>query len=150
MRVEQATKLVGLSSGGGVLEGLDGTPHLVVALVALLILAHEQLEPGVPESLGDLVDGPAGRVGCAGVEAAIEGAADVVEIARVRGGEDAFAVALVERCLESPPAREAVLAGDHQLGIGEPGGGILSAHLLQALRGVVPEMLEIGAERKRP
>jgi len=29
-------------------------------------------------------------------------------------------------------------------------GGILSAHLLEALLGFVPEMLEIGAERKRP
>jgi len=149
VRVEQTVELVGPPVGRRLLDGPDGALYLVVPLVALLVHAHEQLELGVAQGLGDLVDGPARRVGRAGVEAAIERAPDRVDVARARGGEDALAILLVDRGLEPPPAGEAVLARDRQLGRGKPGAGILRQHRLQTLLGLVAEVLEVGAERKR-
>ncbi len=132
----------------GVLYGLDGLLHLVRARVALLILAHEQLELGLTETLGELVKRAAVRVAGARVEAALEGAADGVQISVARGGEDAVALAVVDRGLEPPPARESVLAGDDELGVAEPGDGVARAQLSQPLLGFVPEMLEVGAGGK--
>jgi hypothetical protein len=47
-----------------------------------------------------------------------------------------------------PPAGEAVLAGDDQLGVAQPGLGILGSYFFEALLGFVPEMFEIGASGK--
>jgi hypothetical protein len=106
---------------------------------------HEQLELRVAQGLGDLMNGAAGLVGRPGVKAAFEGSADGVYIAVARGREDPFAGAPVDRGLELAPACEPVLAGDHQLGIGQPRRGIPSSHLPEALLGFVPEVFEIGA-----
>src|SRR5262249_17413926 len=85
----------------------------------------------------------------AGVEAVVESAADLGDVARVGGRERALPGLFVERGLEAPPAREAVVAGNRQLRIGEPCLRILRAHRLQALLGFVAEMLEVGAGRER-
>jgi hypothetical protein len=73
----------------------------------------------------------------------------IVSTSPARGGEDVLAILLVDRGLESPPAGEAVLARDRQLGRGKPGAGIPHLHRLQTLLGFVAEMLEVGAGRKR-
>jgi hypothetical protein len=119
-----------------------------VALVAFLIIAQEQLDRLVGEGLGDLMKGATGRVGRPGVEATLERSTDRVQIAVTRGREDPVAVALVDGGLEVPPAGEAVLAGDDQLGVAQPGRGILGSHFPEALLGFVPEMFEIGASGK--
>ena len=66
-----------------------------------------------------------------------------------RGGEDALPILLVDRSLEPPPAGEAVLARDHQLGVGELHRRILFTQRLKSLFGFVAEMLEVGAMGKR-
>jgi hypothetical protein len=99
---------------------------------------------------GHLMKGAAGLVGPAGVKAAFEGSADDIHIAVPRGREDPFAVAPVDRGLELPPACEPVLAGDDQLGVGQPCRRILSSDLPEALLGFVPEVFEIGPGGKRP
>ena len=96
------------------------------------------------KTLGELVKRAVVRVAGARVEAALEGAADGVQISVARGGEDAVALAVVDRGLEPPPARESVLAGDDELGVAEPGDGVARAQLSQPLLGFVPEVLEVG------
>src|SRR5262249_54116165 len=135
--------------GGRGLDRRDGALDIVLPHVALLVYAHEQLELGVAEGLGDLMNGLAGRVRLAGVEAVVERATDLPDVARVGGRERARPRLLVDRGLEAPPARKAVVARNRQLGVGEPRRGILDTHRLQALLGFVAEVLEAGAERKR-
>ena len=97
------------------------------------------------KTLGELVKRAVVRVAGARVEAALEGAADGVQISVARGGEDAVALAVVDRGLEPPPAREAVVPGDEQLRVAQPSGGVARAQVLEALLGFVPEVLEVGA-----
>ena len=91
---------------------------------------------------GDLMNGAASLIGRAGVEAGLECSTDGVQVAVARGREGPFADAVVDGGLERPPACETVLAGDEQLGVGQLCGGILDSHFLEALLGIVPEMLE--------
>src|SRR5207249_4486072 len=86
----------------------------------------------------------AGHVGRAGIEAAFERSTHSLQIAVARGLEDPFTVALVDGGLELPPAREAVRAGDEQLGAGQRCRGVLAPDLLEALLGFVSEVLEVG------
>ena len=146
--VEEAAQIVGTPIRGGILDGLDRVLHLARALVTLLVLAHEQLELGVAEALGELMKRSAARVTGARVEAAFEGAANGRQISVACGGEDAISLPVVDRGLEPPPARESILTGDQQLSVAEPGAGIARAKLLQALLGFVPEVLEVGAGGK--
>ena len=82
------------------------------------------------------------------VEAVLDGAADRGQITVAGGGEHRVALAQIDGGLELPPAREAVLAGDEQLGVGQPGRSVLPSHLTETLLGFVAEVLEVGAGGK--
>jgi len=148
VHIEQPAEILGAPLRRGVLDGLDGALDLVRALVTLLILAHEQLELRMTEGLGELMERPAARVAGTRVEATLERALDGVQISLARGGEDTIALAVVDRGLEPPPAREPVLPGDQELSVTELCGVVEQAHLVEALLGFVPEVLEVGAGGK--
>ena len=145
MRLEQATELVRAAAASRGLDVGDGALHVVWPFVALLVLAHQQLERGVAEQLRQLMDRAAGLVDRPRMKAGIERPADGLHVTGARGLEDALAAALVDMRFELSPAREAVGACDTQLRIAEPGVGIVAPQRLQQALGLVTEVLEIGA-----
>ena len=58
-------------------------------------------------------------------------------------------VAAIHLGAERAPAREAVLARDRELGLGEPGGAIRPAQLLEPVLGELLEVLEAGTIGER-
>ena len=154
MGVEQASELVGAAVLRSVEDGVDRPLHLRRARRALLEFAGEQLDRFVPRLLGDLVHAAAVIVGRAGIEAGLEGAADRLDIAGAGGVEDRFAVRFrrrhpVDMRLELPPAGEAIVARDGELRDGELGLRVLLAQHLEALLGLVLEMLEAWPRGQR-
>jgi hypothetical protein len=154
MPVEQRTQLLDAAVLGGGEKRIDRPPLLRRACVALLELAREQLDGRLPIGLGDLVNGAPVGIGRAGVEAGLESAANRFDIAHARRVENAFAFALrriaaVNMRLELPPAGEAVFARQSELDSGELGLRVLLAQRLEALLGLVLEVLEAWARRQR-
>ena len=145
MGLEKATKLIGAAIGCRRVDRGDRALDVGLPLVALLVVAHEQLELGVAERFGHLMDRAAGVIERAGMKAAVECPAHGVELAGPRRLEEALTGLLVDRGLELSPARKAVRARDEQLRVGELGGGIVSPEGLEALLGLVAEVLQAGA-----
>jgi len=83
------------------------------------VVAHQELELGVAESLPQLMDRAAALVDRAGMKASIERPADGVHITGARSFEDALAAPLVDVRFELSPARKAIVAREAARGWGE-------------------------------
>ncbi len=147
MGVEQSLQLVDAASLRGAQDAIGRLLDLRRARVALLELAGEQFDRSMPGRPGNLVDGLAVVIDQAGIEASLKGAANRIDIALAGCVEDAFAVLpggihRVNMGLEPLPTGEAVLACDRALRGGEPGTRILVSQRLEALLGLVSQMLQ--------
>ncbi len=151
--VEQAAQLVGVAFLRRLENAVDHAAHVRWGGLALLMLARQQLDRLVAVFLGDLMHGPALRVGQAGIEAGLDGAANRIDVAGggcrkhlvAQGTIDARAV---DMRLELPPAGKAVVARKRELGRGELCGRIGGAQRLEALLGFVLQVFEIGLSRE--
>src|SRR5205085_6070662 len=131
MRLEQATELVRAAAAGRRLEVCDGALDVLPPFVALLVLAHQQLERGVAKRLRELMDGAAGVVDRPGMKPSIQRPAYGLDISGARGVEDALAGSVVDVRFELSPAREPVVACDAQLRVAERRVGSVAPQRLQ-------------------
>src|SRR5215813_2578223 len=107
----------------------------------------------MPPLLGDLMNGAAINVGSCGIEARREGAAYGFDISGARGCEHPRVVVAVGRDvvdmrLQGAPAPEAMVEGDGQLGLVEPGSRVACAQLREPLLGGLLEPVDVGSGRE--
>jgi hypothetical protein len=148
MGVEQPSQFVDAALCRGIEDGVDRLPHLRRVGGETDQVAREQLDRLVPFRLGDLVDGAAVVVGGVRVEAGVEGAPHGFDVARPRGGEDPLAAHAVDMGLELAPAREAVVAGDHELCRGQLGVWVCGPERAEPLLGLAFEVFEVRPFRQ--